>query len=122
MNRAAAGTGLNRRVAGNRTDASQWRSQLFWWIVALWLAVIASSLGVVYVAYDTRAKLNELESLRRQQSELQVVWGQYLLEESTWAAYGRVEKLARERLAMKIPDSVSIVMVENGIKVSANED
>lgn len=88
-----------------------WRSQLFWITVILWLAVIASSLGVVYLTYDVRVKFNELESLRRQQNELQVTWGQYLLEESTWAAWGRVERLAREQLSMEVPALNRVVVV-----------
>ena len=81
----------------------------FWWLLLLWLAVMVSSLAVVYVAYDNRVKFNELEELRREQSRLQVMWGQYLLEESTWAAYGRVEKIAREQLLMQVPESQRII-------------
>ena len=79
--------------------------------VLLWLALIASALGVVYVTYDTRVKFNALETLRREQSQLQVIWGQYLLEESTWAAYGRVEKLAEEKLSMTVPSAENIMMI-----------
>ncbi|MGH1484768.1 MAG: cell division protein FtsL [Cellvibrionaceae bacterium] len=80
-------------------------------IATLWLLVIASALAVVYVTYDTRVKFNELETLRREQSQLQVVWGQYLLEESTWAAYGRIEKLAEDKLLMQVPKAEDIIMV-----------
>ena len=69
-----------------------WRQQNFWFNVLLWV-VLVLALAVVYVTYDTRVKFNQLENLRREQSQLQVVRGQFLLEESTWAAYGRVEKL-----------------------------
>ncbi|MGH1439244.1 MAG: cell division protein FtsL [Cellvibrionaceae bacterium] len=80
-------------------------------LVVLWLALITSSFGVVYVTYDTRVKFNLLETLRREQNQLQIVWGQYLLEESTWAGYGRVERVAEEKLLMQIPDSEKIIMV-----------
>jgi len=53
-----------------------------------------------------------LESMRRQAAELQVEWGQYLLEQSAWAAYSRIERLALQDLDMIIPDSGKIVMVE----------
>ena len=85
--------------------------QLLLTAAALWLALIASAFAVVYVTYDTRVKFNLLETLRREQNQLQVVWGQYLLEESAWAAYGRVEKLAQEKLSMRVPDSQEIIMV-----------
>lgn len=89
-----------------------WQQQNFWFVVILWVTVVGSALGVVYVTYDTRVKFNQLENLRREQSQLQVVWGQYLLEESTWAAYGRVEKLAQESLSMQVPESHSIITVK----------
>ena len=77
----------------------------------LWIVLILSAFSVIYVTYDTRVKFNSLEKLRREQNQLQVVWGQYLLEESTWASYGRVETLAREKLSMQIPDSEKIIVV-----------
>lgn len=80
-------------------------------VIVLWLTVIASSLAVISVAYDTRVKFNELEVLRREQGQLQVVWGQYLLEESTWASYGRVERLAQEKLSMAVPEAEKIIMI-----------
>lgn len=80
-------------------------------LAVLWLMLIASAFAVIYVTYDTRVKFNLLETLRREQNQLQVVWGQYLLEESTWAAYGRVEKIAQEKLLMQVPDTEDIIMV-----------
>lgn len=80
-------------------------------LLVLWVIFLVSALGVVHVSYDTRVKFNHLENLRREHNQLQVVWGQYLLEESTWAAYGRVEKLAQEKLFMAVPDSQQIIMV-----------
>jgi len=80
-------------------------------LLVLWLALISSSFAVIYVTYDNRVKFNLLETLRREQNQLQIVWGQYLLEESTWAAYGRIEKLAEEELSMQVPDSEKIIMV-----------
>ena len=77
----------------------------------LWLGVIGSALGVIYVSHDARHYLNTLETLRREQSQLQLAWGQYLLEESTWSAYGRVEKLAAEKLSMAVPTANHIVTV-----------
>jgi cell division protein FtsL len=80
-------------------------------VAALWVAVIVSSLALVYSTFDSRVKFNELENLRREQNRLRVEWGQYLLEESTWAEYGRVEKLANEKLDMKVPDMENIILL-----------
>ncbi len=81
-------------------------------VACLWASVIASALAVVFLAYDTRVKFNELEILRREKNGLQVEWGQYLLEESTWAAYSRVEKIAIEKLGMQVPKPDHIIMVK----------
>ena len=93
------------------TRPAFWRERFFLPTLFLWVVVVASALAVVYVAYDNRVKLNQLENLRREQSRLQVVWGQYLLEESTWAAHGRLEKIAQEKLLMRVPTAENIVKV-----------
>ncbi len=77
----------------------------------LWLAVVASALGVVATTQVVRRDVNELETLRREASQLQVQWGQYLLEQSTWAAYGRVENAATSELYMMAPTPDDIIMV-----------
>ena len=84
-------------------------------LFVLWLAVMVSALGVVYSTYNTRIKFNELEVLRREHNRLQIAWGQYLLEKSTWASFGRIEKIASEELNMVVPSANQIV------KVFANE-
>ena len=80
---------------------------------ALWVAVITSALAVIYAAHDTRIQFNELEKLKAQENDLQVEWGQYLLEESAWASYGRIEKVATEKLLMQVPATKDIVMVNS---------
>ena len=72
---------------------------------------MASALAVVYSVFDSRMKFDALESLRAEHMALQMAWGQYLLEESTWASYNRVETIATEELSMKIPESSQVVLV-----------
>lgn len=80
-------------------------------VAALWLLVIVSALAVVASTHETRNQVDRLETLRRDAAELQVVWGQYMLEQSTWAAYSRIERLARDDLDMYLPRLENIVMV-----------
>ena len=80
-------------------------------LLVLWLSTLVSALGVSYVTYDTRLKSHQLEMLRRQQNHLQVTWGQYLLEESTWSAYSRIEQIAKDNLDMQAPAVEHIVIV-----------
>lgn len=80
-------------------------------VALLWVLVVASALAVVASTHATRTRVNELETLRREAAELQVVWGQYMLEQSSWAAYGRVEQIARDELDMRLPGVDDVVMV-----------
>lgn len=81
----------------------------------LWVVVTISALGVVASTHEVRKQVNALEALRREAAHLQVEWGQYLLEQSTWAAYSRVEAIAAQKLDM-IPATA-----EQTIMVSAHE-
>lgn len=80
-------------------------------VAVLWLATLASALGVVATTQVVRRDVNTLETLRREAAQLQVQWGQYLLEQSTWAAYGRVENAAISELNMMAPTPEEMVMI-----------
>ncbi len=86
------------------------RGTLFF-VGLLWLLVVVSALLVVGVTQDVRERTSDLEVLRREAAELEVQWGQYLLEQSTWASYARVEKVAREELGMLEPGPEQIIIV-----------
>lgn len=79
---------------------------------ALWLAIMVSGVGVVYATHLSRQLFSELETKRRLTSDLHVEWGQYLLEQSTWAAYSRVERIAAEELDMQTPAYEKIVIIQ----------
>ena len=46
---------------------------------------------------------DRLAELERTEHHLQVEWGRYLLERSTWASPGRIEKQAREQYGLRAP-------------------
>ncbi len=81
-------------------------------IALLWLTVLASGLAVVYSTHLSRQLFAELDLLKRDTNELHVEWGQYLLEQSTWSAFDRVETVAENRLGMHVPEREQIVIVE----------
>lgn len=83
------------------------------WAVTLilWLLVLISAMAVVRSTHETRAQLNQLEVMRREAAQLHVQWGQYLLEQSAWSAYGRIEKQATEKLNMVIPRAEQLIVV-----------
>lgn len=65
---------------------------------------VASSLGVIYTKHLSRHYFAKLQSLQSARDDLHVEWSQLLLEQGTWATDVRVEKVAREHLAMHVPN------------------
>ncbi|WP_068636006.1 cell division protein FtsL [Thauera butanivorans] len=73
---------------------------------------VASALGVVSAQHQARKLYAEFEREQARAHSLEVEWGQLQLEQSTWAAHARVEKLARERLGMRPPVPGQVLVVE----------
>ena len=85
------------------------------WKVAvpvLWVAVLGSSLGVVYAKHEARTRFYELQKLTQRRDDLEIEWGQLQLEQSTWATHGRVEQVARDDLRMTIPQAGDLRLVQ----------
>lgn len=66
---------------------------------------------MVLSTYQVRSQVNQLEQLRSEASDLRVQWGRFLLEQSTWGSYKRIEKLAVERLQMQVPEGEQIKII-----------
>lgn len=75
-------------------------------------AVVLSAIAVIYIAHNNRNLINELQSLKHEADAHQVEWGQLLLEQRTWAAHSRIEKIVAENLEMKVPTMNEIIMVK----------
>ena len=71
----------------------------------LLLVLTACSLGLVTSQHQARKLFAELEREQERAKQHDVEWGQLQLEQSTWAMHARVEKIARERLRMSVPDA-----------------
>jgi cell division protein FtsL len=69
--------------------------------ILLVLAVIGSSLFLVRTAYESRRLYAELDRARAQQRQLDLELRQLEAERHAQATNLRVEKVARERLAMR---------------------
>jgi cell division protein FtsL len=80
-------------------------------LLLLIVAVVASAMLVVELRHRNRMAFVELQSMQSQRDALNTETGQLLLEEGAWAEHRRVEGLARERLAMSIPQSQQVVVV-----------
>jgi cell division protein FtsL len=80
-------------------------------VTVLLLALLVSGISVIYTTFKNRSMLNELQQLRNQRNELQVQWGQLLIEQSTFSLDSRIERKAIEELQMIIPEFSDVVMV-----------
>lgn len=65
--------------------------------------VVLSALAVVDSQHRSRALFVELQALERDAANLETEWGRLQLEQSTWATHGRIERIAREELDMRLP-------------------
>lgn len=77
----------------------------------LTVLVVLSSLGVVYAKHESRLLFGELQELEAARDHMNTEWGQLQLEQSTLTTHGQVEKAARTRLGMHIPEPDQVVMV-----------
>ncbi|MDX1803710.1 MAG: cell division protein FtsL [Alcanivorax sp.] len=83
-----------------------------WAVRALLALVVMTAIGVSYSVYKARQLTDESQRLQRQQTKLESEWSQLLLEHSTWGSYARVERLAREKLGMKLPKDDERVLIK----------
>lgn len=79
--------------------------------LVLLLVVVVCALGVVTSQHRARKLFQALESEQERARQLDVEYGQLQLEMSTWATHPRIEKIARDRLHMVMPDAIGRVVV-----------
>ncbi|MEE8060005.1 MAG: cell division protein FtsL [Pseudomonadales bacterium] len=74
--------------------------------------VVASALGVIYSSFKSRQLFSYLQQQNRETRQLEEEWGRLLLEQSTWASHARIERLAKSKLNMVVPDPAAIIVVK----------
>ena len=77
---------------------------------------IACALSLVSSRYQARKLFVELEREQKQTQAYDVEFGQLQLEQSTWAAPGRIDKVAREQLRMQLPGPGRIQVIEGNVR------
>lgn len=82
-------------------------------LMLLLLSVLISALAVVNTSYKHRLTFHELQQSRDLTNNLDVQWGQLLIEQSTFGLESRIERRAMEELGMKLPDWSTIKMVRH---------
>jgi cell division protein FtsL len=81
-------------------------------LVVMILAVLASAVAVIEAKHESRKRFVELRALEKARDAMNVEWGQLQLEQGTWATHSRVERLARKKLHMVMPEMQSVVIVK----------
>lgn len=72
-------------------------------MLMLLVAVLGSALAVIYVTNEHRLYFSQLQQLEQTSHQLQLQWGQLLLEQASLATPARVEQLAIDKLQMRLP-------------------
>lgn len=67
------------------------------------LAILISAISVIDVTNMQRVTLSQLQMTEQQSHQLQVQWGQLLLEQASLATPARVERMAADKLNMILP-------------------
>lgn len=74
-------------------------------------AAVICALSVVTSQHKARKLYLELQKQKEHAQQMEVEWGQLQLEQSTWAALTRVEKIAVQQLQMQFPKNGQIQFI-----------
>ena len=109
MNAAAREINQSNFFNGHLTEMRLSRSVCLQ--LSLLFAVLVSALAVVYVTNLHRITFTQLQVVEQQTNELQLQWGQLLLEQASLATPARVQQLAGEKLHMVLPANKQTVIL-----------
>lgn len=73
--------------------------------LVLLLVLAVGAIGLVTSTHKARRLIANLEQERSRSRALEVEFGQFQIEQKTWANLARIESIASERLKMQLPDA-----------------
>ena len=79
--------------------------------LGLMLIVLMSALAVIYTTNSHRLTLSRIEAAEQRANQLQLVWGQLLLEQASLVTPSRVELLATQQLKMHLPSTKNMIVL-----------
>lgn len=79
--------------------------------IVLIAAVLMSALSIIYVTNSARTVNADLQQALAERDQLHIQWGQLLLEKGTRTRQARIQQEASQQLDMVIPNSKSVVIV-----------
>jgi len=74
----------------------------------LLMLLVFCAIGVITSQHKARKMFQALEAEQERAKSLDVEYGQLQIELSTWATQPRIEKVARERLKMRVPEQAKV--------------
>jgi len=77
--------------------------------ILLLLAAVLCALSVVTSQHQARKLFQAMEGEQERAKQLDVEYDQLQIELSTWATSPRIDKVAREKLKMRMPESAKII-------------
>ncbi len=80
-------------------------------VLILIVLVVNSAFAVIYAKHQNRMYFFQLQVLKDEHDHMDVEWGQLQLEQSTLVTHGRIERMARSELNMKMPLAETVVMI-----------
>jgi len=81
-------------------------------ITLLFSLALGSAILLIYSKHQSRKLFVELQQLKYEVDALNTEWSQLQLEQSAWSGHGRIERIARNRLSMIMPEPDSVVFVK----------
>jgi cell division protein FtsL len=79
--------------------------------IFLTFVLVVCALGVVTSQHKARKLFMMLENEKEIAQQVEVEWGRLQLEQSTLVMHGRIEKIAREQLNMKVPIATQVQII-----------
>ncbi len=80
-------------------------------VTLLFGVALGSAILLIYSKHQSRKLFVELQQLKHQVDALNTEWSQLQLEQSAWSGHGRIERIARNRLSMVMPEPADVVFV-----------
>jgi len=77
--------------------------------LALLIVLMICALSVITAQHRARRLFQSLEAEQQRAKALDEEYGQLQLELSTWAVQLRIERVAAERLRMRVPEQARVV-------------
>ncbi len=79
----------------------------------LTFVLVVCALGVVTSQHKARKLFMMLENEKEIAQQIEVEWGRLQLEQSTLVMHGRIEKIAKEQLNMKVPIATQVQIISS---------